>query len=308
MKHFAYAVLLLICCVTPSSAQMYTQYFDGADTALYKSVIIEIDNDTNNVWQIGPPQKSIFSAAGTVPNVIVTDTSNYYPTNNTSRFVAKVKLPAFNFGIFAMQWKQKLDFDPGTDGGIIEYSIDSGSTWANVFDDPYVYRFYGYDSVNVDTVMGGSYAFSGTDSAWKDIWLCFDLSWLQQFGANSIVYFRYSLVSDSINNNKEGWMIDNLLARVTLAHTIKNVQQSSYLIVYPNPATNRVYIQAEKKMSFHIIEDMALVDATGRVVEHWTSIPTKFWFDVSGYNAGNYALKVKTNFALETIPLVISKE
>lgn len=307
MKKLYFTTVLLILIVRSSTAQFYTQYFDGADTNVYQSILIDIAPDSSNVWQIGTPQKIIFDSAATLPNAIVTDTINFYPTNDTSRFIAKILMSFPPWGIFALQWKQKLDMDTSFDGGIIEYSIDTGNTWINVFNNPYVYNFYGYDTLNADTLSGGEFAFSGTDTTWKDIWLCFDLSWLQQFQWNDTILFRFTLLSDSVNNNKEGWMIDNMLAHITIIHTVKEVEQDRYLNVYPNPASNIVHIQAEKIMNFHIIERMELVDPLGRVVDRWTNIPTKFWFDASKYPDGLYFLKVKTNIKFENIPLVISK-
>jgi hypothetical protein len=118
---------------------------------------------------------------------------------------------------------------------------------------------------------------------------------------------RFTFSSDSVNNNKEGWMIDNLLAHITYIHTVKEVAQENYLNVYPNPATNIVNIQAQKIMDYHIIEKMELVDPLGSVVDRWENIPTKFWFDTGNYIDGTYFLKVKTNIKSETLPLVISK-
>lgn len=307
MKHTYLTTVLLILLVRFSSAQFYTQYFDGADTSAWNSIRISLDTSGQNVWQIGRPQKIIFDSAATQPNAIVTDTINFYPINDTSRFIAKVNINGWNWGIFALQWKQKLDMDTSFDGGIIEYSVDNGNTWVNVFNNPYVYNFYGFQPANADTLIGGEFAFSGTDSTWRDIWLCFDISWLQQFSWNDTALFRFTLLSDSVYNNKEGWLIDNMHAHITIIHTVKEIEQEHYLNVYPNPTSNIVHIQIQKIMEFHIIEHMELIDPLGRVVDKWTNIPTKFWFDTNKYNDGMYYLKVKTNVKSETIPLVISK-
>lgn len=307
MKQIYLTAVLVLCFVRYSTAQTYTQYFDGADTSIWNSIRITLDTSSQNVWQIGRPQKVIFDSAATQPNAIVTDTINFYPTNDTSRFIARVLINDWNWGIFALQWKQKLDMDTAHDGGIIEYSVDNGNTWVNVFNNPYVYNFYGFQTVNQDTLPGGEFAFSGTDSTWRDIWLCFDMSWLQQFNWNDTALFRFTLLSDSVDNSKEGWLIDNMLAHITIIHTVKEVEQEKYLNVYPNPASNIVHIQAQKIMDFHIIETMELVDPLGRVVDKWASIPTKFWFDTNKYNDGMYYLKIKTNLQSETLPLVISK-
>lgn len=308
MKKIYVTSLFIFCIVQFSSAQFYTQYFDGADTSIWNAIRIDIDTASQNVWQIGTPQKAIFDSAATQPYAIVTDTVNFYPTNDTARFIAKVWMNFGNWGIFALQWKQKLDFDQGLDGAIIEYSTDTGNTWVNVFNNPFTYNFYGFDPLNVDTLPGGEYAFSGTDSTWRDIWLCFDMSWLQQFQPLDTLLFRFTMLSDSVNNNKEGWMIDNMLAHITIVHTIKEKEQENYLNVFPNPANTIVNIQAQKIMDYHIIERMELVDVTGRIVDSWTTVPTKFWFDTHEYNDGLYFLKIKTNIKSETFQLIINKE
>lgn len=308
MKKLYLTGVLLLCFVQFSTAQMYTQYFDGADTIcdplmFPSSICITIDNDSTNIWQIGIPQKSIFDSAATYPNALLTDTINYYPSNNSSSFQFTV-VPWTNWGILALQWKQKLDIDSGLDGGKIEFSVDSGMTWQNAFNNPYVYNFYGFLPANADTLPNGDFVFSGTDSSWKDIWLCYDMTWLS---FNDSIIVRYTFTSDSVDNNKEGWLIDNMLLHITMIHTIKESELNNYLNVYPNPASNIVHVQAQKISDYHIIESMELVDPSGRVVDKWANIPTKFWFDTKKYNDGMYFLKIKTNFKSETIPLVISK-
>lgn len=301
-----FTTILIILIVRSSTAQFYTQYFDGADTVFDNSVNVFPDTSSANIWQIGTPQKVIFNSAATLPNAIVTDTINNYPVNNTSIFRIKMYNQFIAWGVLAVQWKQKLDMDADYDGGIVEFSIDSGNTWQNAFNNPYVYNFYGFQPANQDTLTTGEYAFSGTDTTWRDIWLCFDLSWMS-FNPDTL-HFRFTLKSDSIDNNKEGWMIDNMLAHHTMIHTVKDVNQTSYLNVYPNPANNIIHIEAEKLMEFHIIEHMELINPQGKVVEQWKNIPTRFWFDTGKYEDGIYLLKIKTNIRSETIPVIVRKQ
>ena len=79
MKKIYLTIILLVFVVRYSTAQFYTQYFDGADTTVWNSILIDIDHDSSNVWQIGTPQKNIFDSAATQPNAIVTDTINLLP-------------------------------------------------------------------------------------------------------------------------------------------------------------------------------------------------------------------------------------
>lgn len=295
--------ILIVFFINSLTAQTNYQYFDGADTSKWNSTLIYIDEDSSNVWQIGKPQKAIFDSAATNPNAIITDTISFYPINNSSIFIAKV-YPERSWGVFALQWKQKLDIDSNYDGGIIEFSSDYGNSWHNAFNNPYVYNFYGFQSQNQDTLVSGEYAFSGTDSVWRDIWLCFDWSWLSL--NEDTVFFRFTLLSDSIDNNKEGWIIDNMISHTTFIHVgVNEVKQEKYLNVYPNPATDVIYIEAQKLQEFHIIENMTLSNSLGQVVEEWKNIPTKFFIDTRKYKSGLYHLKIKTNVKSETLPIVI---
>ena len=284
--------------------QTLSQYFDGADTVVYSSISIEID--TNSIWQIGPPDKELyFKSASTEPNAIVTDTFYAYPTNDTSRFEAKILNEWGNWGILAMQWNQKLDLDSTADWGIIEFSMDGGASWENAFDNPYVYNIYGFDPINVDTMPNGFRAFTDRDTTWKNVWLCLDLSWMWQFG--DTVRLRYTIISDSVQTEAEGWLIDDMIANYTQVHTLPEIQQTKYMEVFPNPTDGRVYISTKKTEGFHIIEEMDLIDDQGQVLESWRNVPTKFFIDIEEYPVGLYYLKVKTNIQSEEFKLILNK-
>lgn len=290
-----------------------TYYFDGQDSVcnqLYynsEEVCWEMDTSSTNIWQIGRPQKVVFDSAATYPNALVTDTLNPYPPNNSSVFKLVVKVdPNAPFGaILAIQWKQKIDMDTGNDGGMIEFSYDGGQTWENAFNSPYVYNFYGFDPSNVHLLPNGQSGFSGQDTSWRDIWLCYNISWFMT--VDSIIV-RYTFTSDSIDNNRDGWMIDNLSVHYTLLHTINKdpSEQTKYLNVFPNPTEDKLNIEVKKMKEFHIIEKMELWDLEGNLVDVWQNIPTKFFIDTKRYANGLYRLKVRTNIKTETVPVIIN--
>lgn len=307
MKRVLLSTLIgFICSI--AVAQDYRQYFDGADTIFDpntspSSIRIEIENSNQNTWQIGKPQKAVFNSSATLPNALVTDTLKPYPINNSSSFQFAI-VPWTNWGILAIQWKQKLDMDQGLDGGKIEFSVDAGVTWKNAFNNPRVYNFYGYETANVDTLPNGDFVFSGTDSLWRDIWLCYDMSWLSM---NDSILIRFTFTSDSINNNKEGWMIDNVLAHTTIIHTVvSEVKPDKYMNVYPNPSSDLIYIEIQKLKEFHIIEKMILVNSAGQIIDEWSNLPTKFFINAKKYANGHYYLKIKTNIKSETVPVIIN--
>jgi hypothetical protein len=303
LKLVAIALLLPLL----SYSQYFYQGFDGFDSSAF-ALFTTIDTSyTANIWQVGPPQKVIFDNSWTAPNVLVTDTINTYPTNNRSQFQFTVPPDLFGWSVLAIQWNQKLDMESGKDGGIIEYSIDSGATWTNVFNDPYTYNFYGFDTLNQDTLTTGEYAFSGVDSTWKSIWLCFDNNFL--FLLTGELTVRFTFHSDSVDTQQEGWMIDQFYVQQTIVHTVKKTETDAqpYLKVYPTATTGRVYIEAEKLQEFHIIESIELISTDGKIVKTWGTSPTKFYIDIDEQTNGMYYLKVKTNKKIETIPIVLNR-
>ncbi len=284
------------------NAQEFYQYFDG-DTTMYNTLYTELDTSSSNIWQIGEPQKIIFDEAFSPPNVLLTDTINFIPNNNTSTFQYTVK-PMYWGGVLAIQWNQKIDMDFEKDGGLIEFSNDGGVTWQNVFNNPYVYNFYGFDLDNASTLPDGQQVLTGLDNEWKNIWLCYDISWLDY---NDSLLVKHSIICDSIDNNNEGWMIDNLIVSVTIIHTVSETEQQEYLNVSPNPTTNRINIQAQKTSDYHIIEKMELFNSNGILLDSWDFIPTKFFIDVGHYPNGIYYLNIQTNKKRELKKVVIQK-
>ena len=299
------AVLLLLN-YNQATAQQDTrrQYFDGADTSVSKSIIVHLDTAAENIWQIGRPQKTIFDTANTLPNVLVTDTINNYPMGNTSRFIIGFNTDDWRTNLYkvAFRWAQKLDMDTNRDGGMVEYSLDTGKTWVNVFNNTNVFNFYGFDStMNKDTLVTGEYAFSGTDTAWKDIWLCFDGNVLQKTDS---FLLRYTLLTDSVDNSREGWMIDNMMSEPTYFHTVSQVDDKGTFLVYPTITTGIIKIDTENDAPE--IEALQVVDAQGRVVRESKHLPVKTSIDISMLPAGTYFIKVGTAHKAEIHKIVLA--
>lgn len=303
MKKLYLLLFLSILGLTTAKGQiMMYQYFDGNDTG-NNSIFVQIDTAGGSIWQIGPPQKAIFDSAATFPNVIVTDTINFYPPGDTSSFILSNLSQMGNFrGVHAIRWKQKLDMDFKGDGGMIEYSLDTGNTWLSVFDNPNVYNFYGFDTTNVDTV-NGVLAFTGTDTVWRDIWMCFDRSYTY----NKELLVRFTFVSDTTDTQKEGWMIDNFIVHETMIHTVKKTPSNEYLKVYPTLTTGRVHIEAEKLYEYHIIEGIRVVNTEGKTVRSFGQAPTKFFIDIGDLPNGTYYINIRTNKRSQTFPVTLGR-
>ncbi len=286
-----------------SSAQSYYQYFDGKDTSKYNSILIRLDTAKQNVWQIGRPHKHYFDSAFSRPKVLVTDTSLPYPIKNTSRFSFKIPELSFSRSMLVLQWIQKIDMDSARDGGYLEYSCDKGKTWTNGFSSKYVYNFYGFNAANKMILANGDTAFSGTDSTWRDVWFCLNLNALPPVDT---LQFRFTFLSDSINHNREGWMIDNMNAHINTLHPVNEVKNDPYFTVYPRLTTGTIYIKLKPENNSKI-QEAQLYDESGRLVASYKIGPGDSYINIGDHATGWYNLRINTNTISKIYSLWLNK-
>lgn len=303
MKKTLLLTAVLILAVTSIHAQMkkFAQYFDGADTIASKSIIVHLDTASENTWQIGRPQKTIFDTANTVPNVLVTDTINAYPPNNTSIFTFGMNLKTWTqWGITAIRWVQKLDMADSIHGGTVEFSVDTGKTWRNVFTDTLVYNFYGFNNKNKDTLPDGKIGFTGQDTTWKDIWLCYRYNAYMLYDS---IMFKFTMKSDTTDNNNEGWMIDNFLVQETFFHTVSNTDPNQTFMVYPTLTNGIVKIESDKDAGD--IENIVVTDISGKAVMRHDVHGKKAALDIGHMPAGNYFIGIHTLKKIEVYRITL---
>ncbi len=285
----------------------FSQFFDGKDTVVEKSIKVQIAPIVNNIWQIGKPGKNIFNSAASAPNVIVTDTINNYPPSNLSSFSFIVNTKNFVHGVLALRWKQKLDMKKDMDGGIIEYSANKGISWKNAFNNPDVYQFYGFNPANKDTLTTGEYAFSGTDTTWKDIWLC--INYLNQNPPDTLL-FKFTFKSTSISaNTHEGWMIDNFVAHLTHFHPVKKNSLIEELTVYPSVTSGIVNVELKKtNADVTGIKSIEVMNVEGKRVVAYGVNAMKAIVDMTDFPVGVYYVKVYIGNEFKLYPVFHQKE
>lgn len=221
-------------------------YMDSL-TFLPPDSLITINNPENNIWEIGQPEKTIFNSAKTGTKVMITDSASFYPENCNDFFLIELPIPDYYWGEAILSFYHKYDTDTLTDGGIIEISYDNGNNWENIFDDKY-HIATNYFGLYSDTIRGGEYGFSGKSSGWQYVELYW--WWVALTGTKSassvnfdspVIRFRFK--SDSVNTNKEGWMIDDIVLRgYDVGGAISGIS-ASFPEIFPNPATDYIHVK-----------------------------------------------------------------
>lgn len=285
-------------------AQVYTVYgiFD-IDSCTFENsyYCLNIDTSNQNVWQIGTPAKNILNSAFSAPNAIITDTINSYPVSNHSYF--DFCFDASSWFSMVVSFKHKFDTDTLEDGGYIEISYDRGITWHNVLDDPTVNPLEGFYTENLytsqDSLNNGINGFSGTSSDW--IYTRIQWIWVLPVKSMSVdtITLRFNFTSDSIQNNKEGWLIDNLTVSYSDIGSNTNEIEifSTDINIFPNPMTEEATIYFNNLQNEYI--EAKIFNSVGQLVKQ---IPIKndSSFNISKENLlpGNYYVQLRSKNGL----------
>lgn len=260
---------------------------------------IVIDTAAENTWVIAKPQKVFFDSAYSNERSILTDSVNLYPPNNYSFFDIPITV---SYGNLFVEFWHKFDTDTLEDGGYITISYDSGSTWYNILDvgvqiDTY-FNLGGlsqYIEFYTDSSMlhNGERGFSGNSGGW--VRSDFLLYWYQAVsygdfrGREGDIILRFNFVSDSVDNGKEGWMIDRLKIIEEVQGSVKELNQQNFNL-FPNPANDVVHIRL-KNPGTATRYQYTITDITGRVLER-KQFSGEQKIEVSSWKKGIYIVTV----------------
>jgi len=324
MKTRLFFVIVCLFWVLSSKAQLWMPASDSMSTikfypaVTFTDTITYLDNFTFTqdtatavldtagcgIWQIGGSNKPVFSPVGSyLMHGIMTDTLGYYPINANSSFEINTN---FQEPDIALAIWHKYETDSGHDGGIVEFSVDSGMNWANVvscggfyyFNGIYVENFYG----PTDTLIGGEPAFSGNSGgeilSVVQIYNCpipirimtSPCGWLDTGshfpGRSPTIDFRFRFLSDSMPDSLSGWMIDSVKLYVTFCDLGSEIRKlaNNIPVLYPNPADNVLNIQTGLNNYCGIV----LYDILGRQILETKIEQPETQLNVSSLPAGVY--------------------
>ncbi len=229
---------LIIVFLLLSSGTAYGQWFYNFDAPVPNNFMfgyIVDSSQVGNIWQVGRPQKTVFNAAYSQPNALLTDTINTYPAHDTSSFTL-YHARDFLLNVLSMrlQFYYKLDKDPQASAKL-EMSGDRGASWIDVLVEDSTYHLHWLSpKPRLDTSV---HTWTYVDMKLDD-WLSsrYSLAYPHNFTADSIL-FRFTFSSGSIVVPHDGWMIDNLgIVDSGTGDHVPDVRYDDLVKVYPNPS------------------------------------------------------------------------
>ncbi len=265
---------------------------------------------TNNIWRIGIPSKTYLDSAYSIPYAIITDTINSYPINNYSYFdiIIDDDSPGWwMWGEGIISFWHKYDTDSLKDGEYIEVSYDGGNSWMNIINDSLAMEtsninFY----TNSDTILGNIPAFSGHSGGW--IYSEFYWFWnalVKEFPQDSLIV-RFIFKSDSIQTNKEGWLIDNIVFNgYEIIGDISYITLGSEKVkLYPNPVKDFFTIEFSNPKNDKFI--LELFDNLGKQIMKKKNIKTdKINISKINLDKGIYYFKLFNDDEIHTGKILI---
>jgi hypothetical protein len=287
MKNIILAVILVLL-LSKVIAQYFIVYADTIDFEEPCNYLF-IDTSATNLWQMGIPGKTIFDSAYSMPNAIITDTVNYYPTNNHSSLVIKLDPAIFSLisNIDVHFW-HKFDTDSLNDYGVVEVSYDTGNVWKTLRTDTTYINFIFFERNGSWTATHLS---TGQSNGWFMDTYTFN-SYLTTEERPDNIWLRFSFYSDSVQDEREGWMIDDIIILGIEPWGIKeNALFNSY--PYPNPCQQKLYISTPEcgKLNFTIY----IYDNMGKPIVTKSFDNESIQVNLNPYPAGLYFYKITDN-------------
>jgi hypothetical protein len=210
-----------------------------------------------------------------------TDTNRYYRSNLRASVQFRL-LFEDGYNGQALSFRHKYDFEEGTDGGKIETSYDNGISWKNILLDPelqnqYFYSYGLYSRSDTVSVLNYEPGFTGQQKNFK---YC-DIEWWFSHVLDTVL-IRFTMASDSVNTNNEGWLIDDIHFFPLFGGVESNDQLSLYN-VFPNPARN--FLTVDNK--FNTLFNVKIYSIHGRLMKH-VFIRGREKLDISEFESGLY--------------------
>lgn len=236
---------------------VYSIDFDDIWSINYHITIDTLTNP-NNTWQRGAPNKTLFNAAYSAPNVIVTDTLNAVPANDTSTFylIHERDNSEFNHAFGISFWFQ-MDGD-STDFGTIEISPDTGNTWVNMLTEDITYNFHW---------QGSKPTLKGSTSEWQNFYVRMD-DWAMNLGDFPVamtadtILFRFTYITDNNSDPRDGWIIDNFTMEDWF-EGVPEIQNDNLISISPNPTSDQLKIHSTSTSDNSSIQ---ILNSTGQIL------------------------------------------
>lgn len=253
--------------------------FDDAATLVLDSVY------PPGCWQVGAPDKMLFTSALSLPRALVTDTVLHPPANTTcyAEFTLLANEEEWSNGRW-FEFDHWLDLAPGSHAWMEardSWMVD----WARLTDGWFLQGTVNYTNEGPE--------FAPSTGGWEHV--VFDSPCIGVMdGGNDRWYdplmrIRFVLVTGDDTQGHDGWMIDDFRATATLCSGGIDEGNRPLLRMEPNPASDRATVHVEQVDASAAI---VVFRADGTTVGRYRVQGRNTSIDVSTLPSGPYLVRV----------------
>jgi hypothetical protein len=253
---------------------------------------IDTLNYPGRSWQMGPPQKDIFNESFSYPNVMVTDTLDPYPVNDTSVFIIKnLGTQGVMYGIEVLQGFYYVNSDSLNDYGLIEFSPDNGLNWIDLVNDTSSLPNISWWSEK-PVLTGNSNGWIYFEVMLMDIGSAFRMN----FG--DTIRYRFSFISDNVPEELDGLMYDSFMFYEFIEGISEIRFKSIKSTISPNPGKDLFRIDFENPYNDSF--QLNIYDEKSRLMYSNDNVKGVFAeFNAKGLSSGIYFYKLTNNIRHE---------
>ena len=279
--------------------------FDMSNPADQQYFVIDT-SQSNNIWQYAKVNKPGFAQLNTI--ALTTDSVANYSVNDTSSVLFKIIFSTMNttihdFTSLGITLHHKYQTDSLHDGLRFEFFDAYSQTWL-----PGTWGLKNLVLNRDSSYNWGAYymadPLSGNQAAFHYSRLAYGEPGVK--GSIDSVLLRFTFVSDNIQNNKAGWLIDSIIIEagmfITGGFKECKLAQNNYLAYIDG---NKLIINSLLKENRQ--SDFTLFDMMGREILIDEVRYGLNAIDVSSLRAGYYIVKVKNQKGVFTKKLFIGK-
>ena len=293
-------------------------YFDSTGMSHQTPVVFDMSNpadqlyfvidtsQTNNIWQYAKVNKPGFAQSNSI--ALTTDSVANYPVNDTSSFIFKIVFSTMNstlhdFISLGITLHHKYQTDSLHDGLRLEIFDTYNQKWMST-----TWQLQ-YLVINRDSCYNwGNYyiedPLSGNHPSYHYSRLAYGYPGCK--ASVDSVLLRFTFVSDSIQNNKAGWLIDSIMIEANCfclgGFNECKLAQNDYLAYYDGNSIIINSLLAENRKS-----DFTLFDMMGRellIDEVHFGLNS---ISVDNLPTGYYIVKVKNQAGVYTKKIFIER-
>lgn len=300
MKKLTFSISLILIALSSSGQWDYHDNYDlnfEPESPMFH-LSVDTKANTNNIWQVGKPQKTFFTSAYSPINVIVTDTVNPYPINDTSIFIIKNVASGRGFEMphtVILAGQYCVNSDTLSDFGKIEFSSDLGTSWIDLLNNP---------NYSDNIWLEPKPILTGNSIGWQRFVasLAF-LGPIFNIHDGDTILYRFTFISDGVQTNKDGLMFDDLHFEDWI-EGIPRIQNDNLISIYPNPVTEKLTIISTNSSGN---ETLQIINYIGQVVyvnHYYNGEPV----DTKIFSNGIYFLKYSTSKSFSIKKFVVNHD